>query len=87
MIHITDTNPNPHDVTLCGTEDCHGPYVVFSAYELDDPMNPHPVICSHHLEADITPMVEQWEAENYIDVDSEEVETPVEEREEEVISI
>lgn len=74
MIHVTDTNPNPHGVTLCGTEDCHGPYVVFSAYELDDPMNPHPVICLAHLDTDINPRVELWEAENYVDAEAEEVE-------------
>ena len=74
MIHITDTNPNPNDITLCGTEDCHGPYVVFSAFELDDVLNPHPVVCMHHIDTDIVPRLELWEAENYVDAESEEVE-------------
>lgn len=70
MIHINETNPNPHEHSLCGNEDCSGPYIVFSAHEMDDPMNPHPVICAHHLFTDIVPMMEQWEADSYIDADS-----------------
>ncbi len=79
---VVQENPNPHRSCVCDPMqqvDCKPPYVVFSHQEMDDPVNPLPVLCLACAEGACRKMQEFVEANAAVAVDAEAVEEPSEE--------